>query len=80
MVLVKKHSKDKLELKWEPGYRIIKLPTPWSAVVENQLTGKPRYNNVTDLKMKHPTENFELKAGNIGHAAKFVNHPDDLLT
>ena len=26
LVLLRKHNKDKLELKWEPNYRIIKLP------------------------------------------------------
>ena len=78
MDLVKKCNKDKLELKYVPGYRIIKLPTPWSAVFENQLTGKPRHCNVTDVKMKHSAEDWELKAGNIGHAAGFVNHPDNL--
>ena len=28
--------------------------------------------------MKHPAEDWELKADNIGCAAKFVNHPDNL--
>ena len=28
--------------------------------------------------MKHPAEDWELKAGNIGCAAKFANHPDNL--
>ena len=78
LVLVKKHNKTKLELKWEPGYRIIKLPTQMTAVVENQLTGRSKCYNVTDLKLKHPAEDWELKADNIGHAAKFVNHPDNL--
>ena len=36
LVLVKKHNIDKMELKWEPNYRqIVKLPSAWSAVVEN---------------------------------------------
>ena len=36
LVLLKKHNVDKLELKWEPNYRIVKLPSAWSAFVENQ--------------------------------------------
>ena len=28
LVLLRKHNKDKLELKWEPNYRIIKFPIP----------------------------------------------------
>ena len=37
LVLLRKHNKDKLELKWEPNYRIIKLPHKMSAIVENQF-------------------------------------------
>ena len=39
LVLVKKHNKTKLQSKWNPGYGIIKLPTPKTVLVENQLTG-----------------------------------------
>ena len=35
LVLLRKHNKDKLELKLEPNYRITRLPHLWSAVVEN---------------------------------------------
>ena len=42
LVLLKKHNVDKMELKWEPNYRIVKLPSAWSAVVENQLSGKSK--------------------------------------
>ena len=41
-ILLGKYSVDKLELKWEPNYRIVKLPSAWSAVVENQLSGKSK--------------------------------------
>ena len=27
-------------LKWEPNYRIVKLPSAWTAVVENQISRK----------------------------------------
>ena len=59
---VKKPNKTKLELKWGPGYRIIKPPTPMTVVGESQLTGRFKCCNVTDLKLKHPTEDRELKA------------------
>ena len=62
IALVKKHNKDKL--KRESGYRIIKLSSPWSAVVKNQLSGKCTSCSVTDLKMKHPAEDWEIKALN----------------
>ena len=67
-----------LELKWEPDYRIIKLPTDWAAVTEKQLTGSSRCCNVTDLKLKLPEEDWLLKADNVGRAAKFVNQPENL--
>ena len=34
LVLLKKHAQEKLDLKWEPNYRIIRLPTAWTAVIE----------------------------------------------
>ena len=78
LVLLRKHNVDKIELKWEPNYKIIKLTSAWSAVVENQLSGKSKRCNIGDLKLKHPSEDWELKPSSIGRAAKFVNHPDNL--
>ena len=78
LVLLQKHNVDKMELKWEPNYRIVKLPSAWSAVFENQLSGKSKRCNIGDLKLKHPSEDWELKPSSIGRAAKFVNHPDNL--
>ena len=40
LVLLKKHNVDKMEPKWEPNYRIVKLPSARSAIVKNQLSGK----------------------------------------
>ena len=34
LVLLKKHVKEKLELKWEPNYRVIRLPSAWSAIIK----------------------------------------------
>ena len=78
LVLLKKHNKEKLDLKWEPNYRIIKLPHQWSAVVENQFTGKAKRCNIGDLKIKHPYEDWNLKPATVGRAARFINHPDNL--
>lgn len=78
LVLLKKHQKEKMDLKWDPNYRVVKLTSAWSAIVENQLTGKTRRCNVGDLKHKHPDEDWTLQPCPIGRAAKFVNHPDNL--
>ena len=42
LVLLKKHHGDKMDLKWVPNYRVIKLTSSWSAIVENQTTGKTK--------------------------------------
>ena len=78
LVLLKKHVKEKLQLKWEPNYRIIRLPSAWSAIIESQITGHTKKCNIGDLKAKHPAEDWKLPPGTIGRAAKFVNHPDNL--
>ena len=78
LVLYQKHNKEKLDLKWEPNYRIIKLPHLWTTVIENQSTGRTKRCNISDLKIKHPAEDWNLKPATIGRAAKFVNHPDNL--
>ena len=67
-----------MELKWEPNYRIVKLLSAWSAAVENQLSGKSKRCNIGDLKLKHPSEDWELKPSSIRRASKFVNHPHNL--
>ena len=78
MVLLKKHNADKMNLRWEPNYRVIRLNSPWSVLVEDQVSSKAKYCNVADLKPKHPTEDWKLKSSSIGRAAKFINHPDNL--
>ena len=78
LVLLKKHAQEKLGLKWEPNYRIIRLPTAWAAVIEHTVGGRTRRCNVGDPQKKDPHEDWQLKASNVGRAAKFVNHPSNL--
>ena len=47
LVLYQKHNKEKLDLKWEPNYRIIKLSHLWTAVIENQSTGRTKRCNIS---------------------------------
>ena len=65
-MLLYKHNKDKLELQWEPGYRIVALPTKWTARIKNKESGEPKRVNVRDLKLKDPAEDWELKAEDMG--------------
>ena len=78
LVLLKKHNADKMDLRWEPNYRVVRLMSPWSSVVENQISGKTKRCNVGDLKPKHPSEDWELKPRSISKATSFINHPDNL--
>ena len=79
LVLLKKQQGDKMDLKWVPNYRvIIKLTSAWSAIVENQTTGKTKMCNVGEPKLKYPSEDWQLKPYSVGRAAKFINHPDNL--
>ena len=73
LVLLYKHNKDKLKLQWEPGYRIVALPTKWIARIKNKETGEPKRVSVKD-----PAEDWELKAEDMGRGAKFVNDPSNL--
>ena len=59
LVLLKKHNADKMEIRWEPNYRVIRLMSPWLGVVENQISGKTKCCNAGDLKPKQPTEDWE---------------------
>ena len=78
LVLLKKHNADKMDLRWEPNYRVIRLTSPWSAVGENKISGKAKCCNVGDLQPKHPSENWEIKPSSFSTAARFINHPDNL--
>ena len=78
-VLLKKHVQEKLDLKGgTPNYRIIRLPTAWIAVTVHTVSGRTRKCNVGDLQKKHSHKDWQLKASNVGTAAKFVNHPSNL--
>ena len=70
LVLLKKQQGDKMDLRLVPNYKATKLTSAWSAIVENQTTGKTKMCNVGDLKRKHPSEDWQLKPCSIGRAAK----------
>ena len=42
LVLLRKHNAYKMDLRWEPNYRVVRLMSPWSAAVENEMSGKTK--------------------------------------
>ena len=48
------------------------------SIVGNQSNGRTKRCNTADLKIKHPSEEWDLKLGTVGRAARFVNHPENL--
>ena len=52
--------------------------SPWSAVVENQINGKTKQCNVSDLKPKHLSKDWELAPSSISRPTKVINYPDNL--
>ena len=61
LVLLEKHNAKKMNLRWEPNYRVIRLKSLWSVLVENQISGKTKCCNIGDLKAKHPSEDWTLQ-------------------
>ena len=49
-----------------------------SVIIENQFNGRTKRCNITDLKIKHPYKDWDLKPVAIGRAARFVNRPENL--
>ena len=54
LVLLKKHNAEKMDLRWEPNYRVIRLTSPWSAMVENQISGKTNAAMLVTLSPNTP--------------------------
>ena len=78
LVLLKKHNADKMDLRWEPNYQVVKLKSPWSVLVENQISSKTKCWNISDLKAQHPSEDWTLWLSPISTAMRFINHPHNL--
>ena len=62
------------------GAKLQNCQTPFSLV---SCCGEPnKWESkrciIGDLKLKHPSEDWELKPSSIGRAARFDNHPQQL--
>ncbi|WP_143558369.1 hypothetical protein, partial [Solemya velum gill symbiont] len=63
-VYLKNHQKhSKLDVKWQPYYRIIQKKTPRTFVIRNQLTGKTVNSNIQHLRLADIDEWKIPKAG-----------------
>ena len=67
-----------MDPRWEPNYRVTRLKSLWTVLVENQISGKTKCCNIGDLKAKHPSEDWMLQPSPIGRTARFINYPDNL--
>ena len=67
-----------MDLRWEPNYRVIRLKSLWSVLIDDQVSSKAKCCNVADPKPKHPAEDWELEPSSIGRATRFINHSDNL--
>ena len=61
-----------------PTIELLDCQQPGLLSFEHAVSGRTRKCNVGDLQKKHPHEDWQLKASNVGRAAKFVNHPSNL--
>ena len=46
--------------------------------MEDQSNGRTKRCNIADLKINHPSKDWDLKPGTVGRAARFDNHPENL--
>ena len=60
------------------NYRVIRLKSLWSVLVENQISSKTKCCNIGDHKAKHPLEDWTIQPSAIGRATRFINHPENL--
>ena len=60
-VYFKKKQPSKLDLKWRPGYRIVRIEHDGHFLhIENQATGKITSCNVTDVVLEPPVEFWNI--------------------
>ena len=67
-----------MDLRWEPNYRVIRLKSLWSVLMENQISGKTKCCNIGNCKAKYPSEDWTQQPSPISRAARFISPPDNL--
>ena len=79
-VYFKNKQPGKWDLKWRPGYRIVRTEHNGHFIhIENQATGKTRSCNVTDIILEPPIKFWNIDT-QFGRASWYINHPANLPT
>ena len=79
-VYFKNKQPRKWDLKWRPGYRIVRIECNRRYLhIENQATGKTRSCNIRDIVHGLPIGFWNIDT-QFGRAGKYINHPANLPT
>ena len=79
-VYFKNKQPGKWDLKWRPGYRIVRIECDRHFIhIENQATGKIQSCNVKDIILEPPIEFWNIDT-QFGRASHYINHPANLPT
>ena len=73
LVLLKKHNTDKMDLRWEPNYRVIRLKSLWSGWWKIKSVVKPNAATLVTLRPNtpqktghyNPVQSVELQGSSI---------------
>ena len=77
-VYFKNKQPGKWDLKWRPGYRIVRIEHNRHYIhIENQATDRTRTCNIKDIILEPPVEFWNIDT-QFGRASHYVNHPSNL--
>ena len=79
-VYFKNKQPGKWDLKWRPGYWIVRIKRNRHYIhIENQTTGRIWSCNVADIILEPPVEFWNIDT-QFGQASRYINNPSNLPT
>ena len=79
-VYFKNKQPGKRDLKWRPGYRIVRIEFNGHFIhIENQATGKTQSCNITNIILEPPIEFWNIDT-QFSRASQYINYPANLPT
>ena len=79
-VYFKHKQPGKWDLKWRPGYRIVRIKHNGHYIhIKNQATGKPWSCNIKDIILEPPVKFWNIDT-QFGKASWYINHQSNLPT